>query len=105
MTQTQTWLPGKDYPDREAWLTIRDTPRWFKKLISRWIYSHNGPRESDSGTRIWKPMMVGINKAKRTADAAFMFADSKHPAKHGARREIIRQRQAYYRRMIDGQKN
>lgn len=100
-----TFFPGKDYPDREEWLSRRETPRWLRTLVSRWVYKHPSPfldTAGDTVTPECKPLMLGINQAKRTADAKYAtLFGPRHPAKHGSRKMIVRQRHAYYGRMID----
>lgn len=102
VTQSQTWLPGKDYPDREEWLLIRQTQRGGRSGARRYIYAHPAPQKDENGD--WfqparPPMMIGINHAKRMADVAFgLRTGAAHPANHGSRQSIVRQRHAYYRR-------
>jgi hypothetical protein len=80
-----SYFPGRDYPDREVWLKLR-APRISK--FARLIH------DSVKG-----PLVIGINQAKRVSD--FMHSvncGTKHPANHGSRREIVKQRHAYYAR-------
>ncbi len=46
-----SYFPGRDFPDREAWLARRNTPRKLKR--ERVIYQDT------------KPLNAGINQAKR----------------------------------------
>jgi len=71
MTQTQDWFPGKDFPDREVWLKIRETKN---VAPGRLVFN------SKDG-----PMAIGINNAKRASDRA------------GSRQNLIRTRHAHYR--------
>jgi hypothetical protein len=79
------YFPGKDYPDREEWLKIREERNTEVKR-EKIIYGGK------------KPLMLGLNRAKRQLDDNKRADNSKHPAKRGSRGDLIEQRHAYYRR-------
>lgn len=72
------YFPGKDYPDREVWLKIRAAQH--QKPESRVIYRTKHKPQ---------PLALGINAAKRMADAG---GNPKH-----TRSKIAKHRHDYYR--------
>lgn len=72
---SKLYFPGRDFPDREAWLARRSTPRRLKR--ERVIYQ--GPQ----------PLNAGINQAKRLVDLA------SDPA--GAHTNLVHSRHKYRR--------
>lgn len=95
MTQSQTWFPGKDFPDREIWLKIRTTPRNLVKFLGR-LFQNKDPVDGSL-----QPIVIGINKAKRAARLSDrlinMLRAPGAPKKFPAHTNLVRQRHAYYR--------
>lgn len=73
MTQSQTWFPGRDYPDREMWLLKRYTPRVVDTTEP--VYLHRGANENGV-TPPGVPMKLGINVTKRRAGHRKGYAHS-----------------------------
>lgn len=81
LKQDPEYFPGKDYPDREVWLKIRAAQR--QKPEPRVIY------------RGAQPLALGINAAKRMADAG---GNPKH-----TRSKIGKHRHDYYRQRYEAE--
>jgi hypothetical protein len=100
MNASQTWFPGKDYPDREVWLKFR-APRISVK--ARLIH------DSAKG-----PLVLSLNRAKRIA-ARVDRSHRSHAVKmtrdylggttpkrqHLAHAGLVRQRHEYYAKRAD----
>lgn len=74
--QDPLYWPGKDYPDREAWLAKRAAQR--EKPEVRRVYTGR------------QPLALGINVAKR-------LADGDGNPKHTRGKRIVKHRHGYYR--------
>lgn len=82
--ETPTYFPGRDYPDREVWLAKRNNTVAGKLVPARWLY------------RGEKPLILGINNAKRRALAIGEFANPKH---NSSRALIVKHRHEAIRKM------
>jgi hypothetical protein len=93
ITETPTYFPGKDYPDREVWLAKRHT----KLPPPVYVYRHPLPDEKGRQPKR-EPLKLGINNAKRMASRdAFNRGENSNP-KHCRGKSIVAYRHAYYRR-------
>ncbi len=81
LQQDPEYFPGKDYPDREVWLKIRAAQH--DKAPVRVVYSG------------LQPFAIGINAAKRMADAG-------GNPKHTRGKKIVRHRHRYYHERYEG---
>ncbi len=87
MTQDDNYFPGKDYPDRNKWLNIRDAQRVKPKPK----LAYNPLPRDDKGRRLQpKAFFVGTNAAKKGVKQA------EDPRK--AHQTLVRLRHAAYRR-------
>lgn len=93
-----TYFPGRDYPDRDVWLAKRNT--WQgNPHIARRIYNSYGrhavtdPVSGDT-LHVRKPLILGINVAKRRA----LAAGNPNPKHNETRSRIVEHRHAAARR-------
>ena len=93
MNTSDLYFPGRDFPDREVWLKIRNTPRNLWKRFVRTFY--NPCPVDDKGNRLpHKSYFRGFNAAKRGAK----LADDPR----AAHQTLVRARHAYYHRRRNG---